>query len=558
MDDFVGAAHQPSADDIKQILNCVRILTRILPLIFEQEVEDLEKEIFWSSSALGNRLAQIVPKLLFYRGFTVPLTNSNTPNVQFIIWNKGIGATSSPPATKEEILHRMEVLRLLLTLLSKAMYIPAGSNHKNPWAIELTVKCEKKAVLGMLCSFLNTIATYDPVGWATLPYNHLLFGDISEPLVSLCSQCLACLLEFRPDQGGSQKRLSIIRLNDSSESIDSLSNASPPTSSSDAPLLNLFTFYFSKLHKPDDLEFLVTGLTRLLQNPIDASKAYLPGSTKKVTLTNEMLSLTWCFIDLNKRFYSYLCQSPKVLIVLQTIINESLDARQDSTKLGTLRLSCFLLQVLSQDRNFGVQLNTLVDVSALGIHAKQFNMFSYGCWGDVVYLFIFILMSANPITKPSVLHLQESYLATMANLAPLITKFCAATANKLFTLFTVFTSPRFLLSKDKNHTKLFYFLYTIDTILQYQYVGNAQVVYTFVRNKDKVLALRDMTLESAIEAVQKLASKETSENAEVSEATTPVSTSSPNMSEKMRGKQPMQAIAYTSPSGFVPTQEWVH
>jgi hypothetical protein len=195
-------------------------------------------------------------------------------------------------------------------------------------------------------------------------------------------------------------------------------------------------------------------------------------------------------------------------------------------------------------------MNTPLDVSSLGAYSKQFNMFSYGCWGDVVYLFIFLIMSATPITKQSIVLLQESYLAIMANIAPLVTKFCAATANKLFTLFTVFSSPRFLLSKEKNHSKLFYLLYTIDTILQYQYAGNAQLVYTFVRNREKAIALRDMTLESAIDTVQKL-TKEGSEteNTETNDA-------SP-ISEKLKGKQPMGAAIFKSPSGFIPTLEWV-
>jgi hypothetical protein len=197
-------------------------------------------------------------------------------------------------------LHRIEVLRLLQTVLSKTLYIPSTAGYKNPWALEITTRIEKKAVLGMLCSFLNTIATYDPVGWASLPYNHLLFGDLSEPLVSLCSQCLVALLDFRPEPQTIQKRLSILKINDSNESLDSLSNVTTPACTSDSPPLNLFGFYFSKLHKPDDLGFLVNGISRLLRNPIDASKTYLPGSTKRVNLTNEMLTLTWTFIDCNK------------------------------------------------------------------------------------------------------------------------------------------------------------------------------------------------------------------------------------------------------------------
>ena len=268
-------------------------------------------------------------------------------------------------------------------------------------------------------------------------------------------------------------------------------------------------------------------------------------------MTTELLLLIWVFIDSNRKFHAYLCQSPSVLIVLQAIIHESLDAKQDASKLGTLRMSCFILQVLSQDRNFGIQLNTSADVSILGSHAKHLNMFSYGCWADIVYLFIFVMLSANPITKASIIQLQESYLATMANIAPLVTKFSAATANKLLTLFNVFSSPRFLLSKERNHSKLFYFLYTIDTILQYQYAGNAQIVYTFVRNKEKIFSLRDLTLSTCIDQVQKIQGETNSEPG------SPVPVPKSVLSEKAKGKLPLNSTLFQSSSGFIPNEPWV-
>jgi hypothetical protein len=206
--------------------------------------------------------------LIDYR-FTLPLSSNQSPNVQYIIWNKGIGANSAPPASKEEITRRIEVMRLLITVLSKTMYMPLGATKLNPWTMEITTKTEKKAVLGMLCSFLNTVSSYDPVGWATLPYNHLLFGDLMEPLASLCAQCLIALLDFTSDLNNQSKSSIALRVSGSSESMESLSNAELPASTSSAAVTNLFVFYFSKLHKPDDLEFLVEGITRLLKNPID-------------------------------------------------------------------------------------------------------------------------------------------------------------------------------------------------------------------------------------------------------------------------------------------------
>lgn len=313
---------------------------------------------------------------------------------------------------------------------------------------------------------------------------------------------------------------------------------------------------------------LVDGITRLLRNPIDASKAYLPGSTKKVNVVSIMILLLWTFTETNPKFLSFLCSTDQVLTVLCSIIIESMDARLNPKLVGNLRMSCFLLHVLSQERNFGIHLNASLDLASLGHHAKSFPAFSTGCWGDAVYLFIFLLLSTSSPSRSAINLLQESYLSTIANIAPLITKFNPSTAQRLFSMFAVYSSPRYLLAKERNNSKLFYLLYTIDTILQYQYHGNVQIVYTFVRNKDKVLALRDMTFEAALEAAKKSTKLDI----------TPVSTTNPgspvlsplssevsismnnslsrkssNLSEKAKGKLPMSVES----EAFEPTLEWV-
>lgn len=114
-------------------------------------------------------------------------------------------------------MRRIEVMRLLITLFSKTIYTPANHPITNPWAVEITIKLEKKAVLGMLCSFINTIAIYDPVGWAKLPYNHLLFGDLSEPLVSLCAECLVAILDIKTTKSTLGKTLSALKFDISNE-----------------------------------------------------------------------------------------------------------------------------------------------------------------------------------------------------------------------------------------------------------------------------------------------------------------------------------------------------
>lgn len=319
---------------------------------------------------------------------------------------------------------------------------------------------------------------------------------------------------------------------------------------------------------------LVFGITRLLQNPITASKAYLPGSFKKVNITSSLILLLWSFIDSNKKFLTYLCGTKSVLVVLKAIIFESLEARENQRMTGNLRMATFLLHILSQDRNFGIQLNAPADLSELGPHARVFPPFAAGCWGDVLYLFIYTMISTNNASRIAINHLQESYLSILANCSPLITNFNPITAQKIYALFAVYSSPRYLLAKERNHSKIFYLLYTIDTILQYQY-QNVQIVYTFVRHKEKVLALRDLTFESAVELANKVKGAPTIS----AEPTEPISSlNSPNesarssvaslpplgqpsqtpMSEKAKGKLPEGNVTYLSASGFEPTSAWVH
>jgi hypothetical protein len=201
-------------------------------------------------------------------------------------------------------------------------------------------------------------------------------------------------------------------------------------------------------------------------------------------------------------------------------------------------------------------------MSSLGYHSKSFPPFHSGCWGDAVFMFIFILLSTPSPSRPAINLLQESYLSTLANIAPLITKFSPSTAQRLFSMFAIYSSPRYLLAKERNHTKLFYLIYTIDTILQYQYHGNVQIVYSFVRNKDKVLALRDMTFNDAVEGSKKIVPSSSSATTpsspiltpQLSEVSTPTTIRrASNLSEKARGKLPMALESRV----FEPTEEWV-
>jgi hypothetical protein len=123
---------------------------------------------------------------------------SDSESIKYVIWEKGVGASAAPPQSGPLITNRIEILRLLLTLISSTMYTPSNEVLKktNKWAVVLASELEKKAVLTLLCSLMNTAMNYDPVGWGLIPYNHVIFTDSQEQLVTLCLDTMIAILDM--------------------------------------------------------------------------------------------------------------------------------------------------------------------------------------------------------------------------------------------------------------------------------------------------------------------------------------------------------------------------
>jgi hypothetical protein len=147
----------------RDVLNCIRILTRILPFIYEAEhLEEWEDKFFWGrrkkntrgarpgaevlfdESQAEGRQEETLPgtndyedvkplaeelidnllDLLFYTDFTIPKLATTKGKVSYSIWQSGVGCNTSMGSSKELESNRCEILRLLLTLTGKAMYMP--------------------------------------------------------------------------------------------------------------------------------------------------------------------------------------------------------------------------------------------------------------------------------------------------------------------------------------------------------------------------------------------------------------------------------------------------
>jgi hypothetical protein len=214
--------HHPSFPDPeiapeRDALNCVRVLTRILPFVYEKEsLAPWEETFFWGqrrkrtrksaiaseilfdetttpanlygedgeeyeqeelearqrttteeyedAKPLAEELIDTLVDLLFYSDLTVPKQPHGKPKVTYSIWQSGVGCNASIPTKKEHESNRCEILRLLLTLAGQSMYMsPNVLPQKGTRALTHMCTClDKQVVLSVLCSLLNTVRTRLP------------------------------------------------------------------------------------------------------------------------------------------------------------------------------------------------------------------------------------------------------------------------------------------------------------------------------------------------------------------------------------------------------------
>ncbi|KAJ3042122.1 cell wall biogenesis protein [Rhizophlyctis rosea] len=496
-------------EDTRDVLNCARILTRLLPYIFEVEGGGLDRQLFWEGAAegkegdglWGERICHLVVELLFFQGFTLPdSTDPATVGPQYVIWQQGVGASSNPPATAQHINNRTEILRLLLTLLSRTIYYSPAEILKadNRWGVELVTQLDKKPMLSLLCSLLNTAMHYDPVGWRLLPYNHLLFADAQEQHVAICLQSLTALLDVVvpptaavESEEGKGKEAAV---EGSTESLAFTSEKSDEQQQHTGD--NKFCLYLSKLHRTQDFELILNGIHRIVKNPLDSANTYLPGSTKRVSIHVETLTLFWKLLENNEKFASYVVENDKILHVTAALVYFALQARTEPAQIGLARLSAFILHILSQYRNYGVQLNTTFDHTTAGPVAKQVPLFSAGCWGDFLVLAIYTLVTTS--SRSQLATLQETFMIVMTNVSPYIKSLTVTTSNKLLSLFNSFASPAFLVANESNHKLTFYLLEVFNNVVQYQVTGNTQLIYSIIRHKQKFVDLHQLSFDEAV------------------------------------------------------------
>lgn len=161
-----------------------------------------------------------------------------------------------------------------------------------------------------------------------MPYNALVFKDPKEILVTYTLQFLLVTVLYPiPEQ------------------------PAVPTPK------NFFRHFLGRLHRPQDFQFIVDGMTRILNQPLQANASYLPGSQQSVRFAPEIIMLFWEITQCNKRFRSFIIDTERCHDFVVLILFYALEYKSDASKQGVVRMCAFLLQTLSVEKNFGMNLN---------------------------------------------------------------------------------------------------------------------------------------------------------------------------------------------------------
>ncbi|KAI2793577.1 hypothetical protein POX_a00158 [Penicillium oxalicum] len=493
----------------RDALNCIRILTRLLPFIHEAEhLEEWEEKFFWATRRRKTRQAQIAGEvlfdeaqpeqrdgfpssgegyedvkplaeelidtlldLLFFADFTIPVLPTAKSKISFSIWQSGVGCNTAMGSNKTLESNRCEILRLLLTMTGKAMYLPSNTLPvQGVRAMTYIATCQdKQSVLTLLCSLLNTAMKYNPAAWR-VPYDHVVWKDPRQILVIYCLQLLLVLLLYPIPEDG---------------------RGSPPK--------NYYRHYYGRLHRPQDFQFLVDGMTRILNQPMQATASYLPGSQRSVKWAPEMLILFWETLQCNKRFRSFIIDSNRSHDFLILCVFYAIEYRTEPSKQGVVRLCIFILQTMSAEPNFGKSLNMKFEAQETLPQSIRLLNFR-GSYADYLFMSIETLITTS---KGNLDTVYPALLTILTNIAPHIKHISPSASSKVVQLFSAMSAPSFLLANETNHTLLASLLDFINAILEHGFTENPYLVYAILKHRQRFEAVRAFTLESGQREIER-------------------------------------------------------
>lgn len=262
---------------------------------------------------------------------------------------------------------------------------------------------------------------------------------------------------------------------------------------------NFYRHFLGRLHRPQDFQFIVDGMNRILSQPLQEKTSYLPGAQGTANFAPEILMFFWEMTQCNKRFRSFIIDTDRAHDFVILTLFYALEYKNDSAKQGIVRMCAFMLQTLSVEPSFGKSLNKRFEGQESLPACIRINGFR-GTYTDFLIHSIYTLITTS---QGSFAAVYPALLAVINNIAPHVEKLSASGSSQLMHLFSSMSSPSFLLANETNHTLLHSLLESISCIVEHNYRKNPELVLAIVKNKKRIEALRTFTLESGQEELER-------------------------------------------------------
>lgn len=106
--------------------------------------------------------------------------------------------------------------------------------------------------------------------------------------------------------------------------------------------------------------------------------------------------------------------------------------------------------------------------------------------------------------------LYDCLLTIIANISPYLKSLSMITSNKLLHLLEAFSLPTFLYSDSNNHHLVFFILEVFNNIIQYQFDGNSNLIYTIIRKRNVIYNLLNLPIDQ--ETIDKIITNKKNKN----------------------------------------------
>jgi hypothetical protein len=576
----------------------IRLLTRIVPFLLEEQGDEVIRDILWrpggfevpatteaegtdasredtsggpatqeksspsaavqggSGTVCANEILHYIGRFLFLPHFSVtPAPRSKTqkgdgkgtvrklPTCRVdprVVWKSGVGIALEMPRVNspQHYRSRCEVLRCLLACLSGPLFQSADDYQEAPslWLLRLTGG-EVCHTANLFCSLMSTVFTYDPVGWG-LPYGGYFASGTEEDLVDVSLQVLCVLMDFDPKEEKCLAAEGMVK--EKSEEASSDAKQKPR---------NVYRFMLANVSKDSEIDLIFNGIVKLLSTVHQEKSTYLPNSFRSVGFYQEALVLLWHLMTLNPAFMKRLVDHLDTNQILLPVLFLLQQAQNNLQLVGLLHTASFVLLVLSSERSFSVRLNEPYS-SKMPLTIPTFK----GCHADVLTLSLHKVIS-DGLMKPQNDALVEMLMTVLCNISPYIKCYALESCLKLLSLVERCSRPVFLFKSAFANHGLIFLLELLNNVVQYQYEGNAMLVYSILRQKEvfKHLSILDLPAHSKTAAVSADASPPSAETipkatADVAQDT--ASPGAPSNGDVVDGEE-------ISDEPWVPTEEWL-